>query len=489
VLRRICHQTNLFVAALIVFFPGLLTGEVFGGDAPLGPLTGSQYVGIAKCALCHSRSEVRTEEAQFPEDLVSTDFVSLREVSRWATDKHAGAFAALNKGLGLKIIKTLGISSRDPSCVSCHGPIPNPKPGPELSLGVTCEACHGPGGGWLLAHSEPPWRAKSTREKQQLGMIDLRDPAVRARQCMSCHIGNPAEKKIVTHEMYAAGHPPLMSVEIEQQLSRMPSHWRNLSEKKPQIRSLFRFDANEKYRTKSVLLGGVLAYREWLNLLSAKSPSKSQHSWTDFTVYDCYSCHHDLKDSKAISWRQQRGFAGIAGQPHLAAWPQALVKLAIFHAAGGNPVTYAKKAREFSDTAERVSIAHNGKAFGGQKAAITASERDQVTNDLLAFLDRLVADIQSDRFDNAATIRLMQMLASEQKTLDYSSARQVAGALASLAQEAEFPNAIRAKIAKTVQELKNLMGLNLENRWQPAAVYDPQKFNNQLSRLAQLLRY
>jgi hypothetical protein len=83
----------------------------------------------------------------------------------------------------------------------------------------------------------------------------------------------------------------------------------------------------------------------------------------------------------------------------------------------------------------------------------------------------------------------MQMLASEQKTLDYSSARQVAGALASLAQEAEFPNAIRAKIAKTVQELKNLMGLNLENRWQPAAVYDPQKFNNQLSRLAQLLRY
>jgi hypothetical protein len=195
-----------------------------------------------------------------------------------------------------------------------------------------------------------------------------------------------------------------------------------------------------------------------------------------------------LKDSKAISWRQQLGFAGIAGQPHLAAWPQALVKSAIFHAVGGNPEAYAKRAREFSDTAERVSIAHNGTAFGRQKAAITASERDQVTNDLLAFLDRLVADIQSDRFDNAATIRLMQMLASEQKALDYSSARQVAGALASLAQEAEFPNAIRAKIAKIVQELKNLMGLNLENKWQPAAVYDPQKFNIQLSRLAQLLK-
>ena len=288
--------------------------------------------------------------------------------------------------------------------------------------------------------------------------------------------------------MYAAGHPPLMSVEIEQQLSRMPPHWRNLSEKKPQIRSLFRFDANEKYRTKSVLLGGVLAYREWLNLLAAKSPSKSQHSWADFAVYECYGCHHDLKDPKAISWRQQRGFAGIAGRPHLADWPQALVKLAIFHAAGGNPGSYAKKVLEFNDKAERVSIAHNGKAFGGQKAAITAPERDRVTNDLLEFLDRLAADIQSDRFDNATTIRLMQMLASEQKTLDYSSARQIAGALASLAQATEFPSPVRAEISKTVQELKNLMGLSAKNKWQAAAVYDPQKFSTQLSRLAELLK-
>ena len=62
-------------------------------------------------------------------------------------------------------------------------------------------------------------------------MIDVRNPVRRAEQCFSCHIGNVEEGKLVTHAMYAAGHPPLPSIEIESFAKQMPRHWRYLDEK------------------------------------------------------------------------------------------------------------------------------------------------------------------------------------------------------------------------------------------------------------------
>src|SRR3989442_4861609 len=103
-------------------------------------------------------------------------------------------------------------------------------------------------------------------------MTDVRTQGRKARECFTCHIGTPSERKMVTHEMYAAGHPPLPSIEIENQLANMPAHWKDLGRKTEEIQRLFRYDPNQMYRTKLVVLGGVLAYREWLNYLAAKSP-------------------------------------------------------------------------------------------------------------------------------------------------------------------------------------------------------------------------
>ena len=36
----------------------------------------------------------------------------------------------------------------------------------------------------------------------------------RAKLCSACHVGNVEDGKLVTHEMYAAGHPPLPGIEI-----------------------------------------------------------------------------------------------------------------------------------------------------------------------------------------------------------------------------------------------------------------------------------
>ena len=42
----------------------------------------------------------------------------------------------------------------------------------------------------------------------------MRNPARRAERCTSCHVGSESEGRFVTHEMYAAGHPPLPPVEV-----------------------------------------------------------------------------------------------------------------------------------------------------------------------------------------------------------------------------------------------------------------------------------
>ena len=486
---------SFILAAFLMW--GLSQSLAFGADvgvettaAPAQPR--GKYLGFKQCAECHAHEEAKPGQVRPIDELGLTDFVSLSEYLPWrAKDKHAQAYQMLNKDLGNQIRNVLGIALGDKNkqCVSCHAPVNNDRPGEDLTFGVTCEGCHGPGSGWKEPHQNTSWRTKSTAEKQQLGMIDLRDPAAKARQCFSCHIGNPSEGKIVTHEMYAAGHPPLPSIEIENQLSSMPAHWKDLSRKNETIRRLFHYDPRQMYRTKSVVLGGVLAYREWLNYLAARSPAKVQAGWPDFAVFDCYGCHHDLKDPKIITWRQKRGYDGIAGRPRLAEWPQALVKLAIFHTASGNAETYNKKYKEFISKVERVSYAQNPKAFPDKKTAMSAAERDAAIGDLIAWLNKLVAEVEASRFDRDATVRLIKKLTAPEElgTPDFSSARQIAGALASLYADLQSVNEKNGAAEKLLAELKTMMDLTLPAKRQTEMSYDPQRFNNQISRLSQLV--
>jgi hypothetical protein len=80
--------------------------------------------------------------------------------------------------------------------------------------GVSYGGCHCPSSEWNGLHTQLKWRERSPQQKYEKGMRDLRDPTVRARLCMSCHIGNAAEGKVVSHAMFAAGHPPLPPIEI-----------------------------------------------------------------------------------------------------------------------------------------------------------------------------------------------------------------------------------------------------------------------------------
>src|SRR5262249_36029404 len=93
--------------------------------------------------------------------------------------------------------------------------------------------CHGLHEKWQIDHTKepnqkgmpPPWRSKTPEYKWERGMADLRNPVVKARLCTSCHVGNAVEGKTVTHEMYAAGHPPLPPCELAAFMEGEPKHW------------------------------------------------------------------------------------------------------------------------------------------------------------------------------------------------------------------------------------------------------------------------
>jgi hypothetical protein len=475
------------IAQLVCALPLALAAGPESRAAPGLEKSRWQYVGVEKCALCHYRQE--TKAGQLGEEIISTDFVRLTEVATWLKDKHAAAYSVLSKDLGLQMGKALGITSaKEPRCVSCHGMTQNGALAPlrELVRGVSCESCHGPGGDWWVPHSETTWRTKPSSEKQRLGMIDLRDPAVKIRQCMGCHIGNAGQGKMVTHEMYAAGHPPLPSFEIETFLRDMPQHWTNPGAKPERIRRSLRYDPKEMARTKSVLLGGVLALREWLKIVAVAG--KPEGGWPDFALYECYGCHHHL-DPNLPTWRQSQGYRGVAGGLNLADWPRALVKLAIFHTAQ-NPEAYRKRYQEFSAKLRNIT---GGRPAGGLAAY---DSKHGAIGELVAWLDKLAGEVERSRFDRNATARLLHRLsvlkepedADSMGNPDYYTARQIAWAMASLYKDLQSGGERYPEIEKLIGQIQNVVDLKLPGKKPAAAAYKPERFRDPVRRLSALLQ-
>ena len=164
-------------------------------------------------------------------------------------------------------------------------------------------------------------------------MTDLWNPVRRAELCTSCHIGNADEGKVLTHAMYAAGHPPLPGIEIATFSDAMPRHWQYLKEKligrKPEEARLLKdyYRAPDLEQTQLVQAGAAVSLKQSMLLLThdaqAASRTKGDNARNlDLASFDCYACHHDLKTP---SWRQERGYSGKPGRPQFRPWPLALI--------------------------------------------------------------------------------------------------------------------------------------------------------------------
>ena len=395
----------------------------------------AKFLGPTRCADCHNT----------PNPLRFRDFVMQTESATFiGEDKHVQAFELLKGELGQAITRRLGITdvSEARQCMSCHANWLKDQPDkiPNWEFGVTCESCHGPSSLWDTPHSLPAWRRQSPAEKSKLGLVDVREPVKRAEQCFSCHIGNTEQGKVVTHEMYAAGHPPLPSIEIESFIDQMPAHWRYLPEKGP-------FESRAEYlklnypqhphdpgldlpRTRSTIVGGLVSLRESLELFASQShPDNPQ--WPELALFDCQACHHDLRSP---SWRQQRDVQFAPGRPMLPEWPFALVNVSLRQIAGDDDAQYTNLVQEFQQQRQQLYASIQKQPFGDKQAAGHAAA-------FAKWLEPFIAKLSISRFDNAAAARAVRQLSTlgPQEFPDFHSARQRVWALGVIQRELEVP--------------------------------------------------
>lgn len=318
--------------------------------APPGEKAGKVNPGINACRGCHSGADMG-QAGGFVKNYKSNEFVRLSEAVVWdQQDIHSSAMKCLEQPLGQQMERILqkhrpaGYKvTTAPECLTCHSVDLSPgKPLGDKTIGdfatvaggVNCTACHGLRQTWQIEHyDEPtqkgqpmPWRAMDPAYKYSKGMHDLRNPVAKAKLCVSCHVGSAAEGKVVTHEIYAAGHPPLPPFEMSAYMEGEPRHWGYPAElkyfdsvKKEDRWKLFHFHAadEEAYLARHYAAGAIAALQAEAELLLADATRAAKDGdILDYARFDCYSCHHELRYP---SDRQKRGYDGPPGRAPLRA--------------------------------------------------------------------------------------------------------------------------------------------------------------------------
>ncbi|MFO0965933.1 MAG: multiheme c-type cytochrome [Gemmataceae bacterium] len=423
---------------ILVLFGALLLGQGFAasfGDKEKGvkvdpPKTPKPLVQnlttLARCDNCHSGGRKDP-----------TDMVRGVEWKDWVDkDKHKEAWIVLTKARAQQMAKILGYAvEKDKRCISCHGTAVNVGDKDQMKTledyGVNCTICHGPSEDWISAHpgatmdTRNAWRSLSRVEKEsKWGMYDLWDPAKRTKLCGSCHIGSAKDGKVVTHEMYAAGHPPLPGFEVATFSEQMPRHWESLRERaKDKMEDLKRFYRISKEEidlelTHQVGVGALMTFRMGVDLIGEQA--KKGDSWPELAVFDCFACHHDLQNP---SWRQERGYKGKPGRPQLRAWSAALVDLGLLHAARGDKERAKGLQAELDKKMGELAKTFDARPFGAPER-VTAS-----TSDVSKWIDSLLNG-KGERYPADLAKRLVRRLEplAEAGIPDFDSARQMAWA-------------------------------------------------------------
>jgi len=479
----------------------------------------AEFLGPLDCDRCHSRGPSPLEKEQG-----LGGFVTQEESKIWISqDKHSLAFKLIDfrdvaddkltdsQRLSKQMCEHLGIADIHAArqCLSCHANwVAGSEPPPFYVRGVTCESCHGASSLWTRAHAELSWRQKSPQDKHaEFGFVDVRDPVRRAEQCFACHIGNSEQGKIVTHAMYVAGHPPLPGIEIEHFVREMPPHWQYLNTKEgfqhreEYVRQHFPYligkSSDESYRTRAVVLGGVVALRENVKLFLDQAARSEQ---PDLAAYECFACHHELKTP---SWRQTRSYVGRPGRPAMREWPTALVKLGIFHAStnDGNfdGHQYNGQLAEFSDRLGQIHASLSARPFGEPE------QLRRVGTELVEDLNLMIGELEQKRYDRHEAVHLMKYLCREAgsgdnaRWHDYDSARQVGWALRSIYAGVEPKPENDEDIQAALKLLTDMLRLDLPSGQERQitaeldialvhlAAHEPEAFHQQIDKLGELL--
>ena len=285
----------------------------------------------------------------------------------------------------------------DPSCLACHASTNEP-PTKEshknwkadsflTSDGVGCEMCHGHGSLYRDKHQENKldkanapdgairtvaWREWSPAAKKEWGLVNLRSHVEATNRCASCHIGNTDEGRFVTHDMYAAGHPPLPPLDLLAYTREQPRHW-GLPSEMPYLTALAEKNPEKAFATFHVRAGESHVARRFaessLATLGATAnlgaqlaaDAKAKDDGLDYAAFDCYSCHHNLKYP---SDRQDRGYVGRPGRPLYRPAAFALARLVLDHAAGMKGADLKTAVAELDAAELALADAFTAKTYG-----------------------------------------------------------------------------------------------------------------------------
>jgi len=329
---------NAWITGWLILLPAATEVLAQPGDDPIDVRRSRPYQGIRAvqaapeknlfrgssiCSGCHSGL------GDFSPDVLNR--VCLTEYKTWnQADRHADAYASLSSDRAASIGRLLrrDVFHTDTGCVQCHSltaqlpaqPYDQAARQALLNDGIGCEACHGPSSNWLSEHSQfASWQAKSLDAKTDMGWIDVRSPVTRAEICISCHVGSAVHGRVITHDMYAAGHPPLAGFELESFADRMPRHWRYAHEKTNDANSSFQ-------RTQNLLIAAVVSMRMAVELAAAEVAAPQQaNRWPEFGRLDCFACHHELQSPGRRLVQHQ---VAMPGRPQLVVGCLPLVRVA-----------------------------------------------------------------------------------------------------------------------------------------------------------------
>lgn len=263
-----------------------------------------QYVGVAGCGRrgCHNDQKAADHVAR------TGEWMRGGETSHWLRrDRHARAYDVLATDESRQMARNLGL--RQPPteaalCLDCHAL--NPPPGQRgekysLTMGVSCESCHGPAQHWLAIHTGNAWKRLPPEQKARYGFRNLTSIDARVETCAHCHVGD--SNRSVNHDLLAAGHPPL-EFEAASFHDRQPKHWDVPGER----------ERDPLIQPRLWLAGQAASAAALARVVASQAEGGV---WPEFAYYNCSSCHHRLTGSAAaIAADEQRK----AGQVEWGRW-------------------------------------------------------------------------------------------------------------------------------------------------------------------------
>ena len=481
--------------------------------------------GARHCTGCHDQPSKKTDHCQMTEWLTWNKMDKHRIAFDWFDDDKKTTPAGLR---AQRIADNLGIASlhQAKQCLGCHSmnvPENTPtayfeNPLQRAREGVTCVACHGGSKEWVIEHvaaADPDWKNTRGPDRwQKYGLTHLKNPVNQARLCISCHVGDTDDQlgRRISHEMYAAGHPPLQGLEVASFIAEMPRHWLSSNETQDPLEL-------KKTPTASAVellaASGLILLRTELALIGdSMDPHKTSGINRDpeFSVFDCSACHHNIASPKS-RWRQTRQSAGAPGRPRLPQWPRRLVRLSLILAA---PDDWKATENQIHELIQKVDLELTKSPYGSD-----SKNQENAIRQAIALLDRIIQKLHdqwnqtgkmiSGEFPKSFELFLDSLLTElPLDPFDFDSARQIAWALRiSLF---SLDKSRSDKVMTQMNEIDNLLGLSLRasqsdqnspmiktgeqisvtellaDRLRIANAYQPDKFRSLLEQIVKQIR-